>query len=234
MPVLSKFYALLIVILLSGEVHPYPGSNSNVSYESYSSHDSHHYANNLSLVHINIQSVLPKIEILEAEMQQYDILVSAESWLSLNISNDDMNLTNFNRSYSNDRDDRQGGGVAIYAKEGLQSRHRPELISENIGAACIENSVKGHKCLVRGFYRPPNTGTNYWDMIEVTFDNMSYSTIKELIIFGHFNCDMSSSRTNKITYLASSYNLTQMIDAPTYYTEHSSSTIDLVDSCKYT
>ena len=58
-------------------------------------------------------------------------------------------------------------------------------------------------------------------MIEATIDNMSNSTIKELIILGDFNCDMSSSRTNKITYLSSSYNLT-------HYTEHSSSTINLV------
>ena len=62
-----------------------------------------------------------------------------------------------------------------------------------------------------------------------TIDNMSNSTIKELIILGDFNCDMSSSRTNKITYLSSSYNLTQMIDEPTHYTEHSSCTIDLVN-----
>ena len=161
-------------------------------------------------------------------MQQYDILVFTESWLSPHISNDDIKLTNFSPPYRNDRDARQGGGVAIYVKEGLQSRHRPDLISGNIEAVCIEISVKGHKCLVSGFYRPPNTGTNYWDMIEATIDNMSNSTIKELIILGDFNCDMSSSRTNKITYLSSSYNLTQMIDEPTHYTEHSSSTIDLV------
>ena len=57
---------------------------------------------------------------------------------------------------------------------------------------------------------------------------MSNSTIKELIILGDFNCDMSSSRTNKITYLSSSYNLTQMIDEPSHSSEHSSFTIDLV------
>ena len=110
----------------------------------------------------------------------------------------------------------------------MQSQNLPDLISGNVETVCIEVSVKNNKCLVSGFYRPPNTGTDYWDLIEATFDNMSNSPVKELIILGDFNCDMISSGTNKITYLASSYNLTQMIDEPTHYTEHSSSTIDLV------
>ena len=110
----------------------------------------------------------------------------------------------------------------------MQSQNRPDVISRKVEAVCIEVSVKNNKCLVSGFYRPPNTGTDYWDLIEATFDNMSNSPVKELIILGDFNCDMISSGTNKITYLASSYNHTQMIDEPTHYTKHSSSTIDLV------
>ena len=129
MPVLSNFYALLTLILLLGDVHLNPGLNSNVSYESYSSDDTHHYANNLYIVHINIQSLLPSMVILEAEMQQYDILVFTESWLLPHISNEDIKLTNFRPPYRTDHNDRQGGGVAIYVKAVLQSRHRPDLIS---------------------------------------------------------------------------------------------------------
>ena len=223
-----NIYGLLLTIMLSGDVHPNPGPNSNVSYESYSSDDSQYYGNNLSIVHINVQSLLPKLEILEAEMQQYDKLVFTESWISPNISNEDIKITNFNAPYRNDRVERLAGGVAIYVKDGLQSQNRPDLISGNVEAVCIEVSFKNNKCLISGFYRPPNTGTNYWDLIEAMFDNTSNSPVKELIILGDFNCDMISSGTNKITYPASSYNLTQIIDEPTHYTEDSSSTIDLV------
>ena len=106
-----------------------PAWTLNVFYESYSSDDTHHCANNLSIVHINIQSLLPSIVILEAEMQQYDILVFTESWLPTHISNEDIKLTNFSPPYRTDRNDRQGGGVAIYVKEVLQPWHRPGLIS---------------------------------------------------------------------------------------------------------
>ena len=57
---------------------------------------------------------------------------------------------------------------------------------------------------------------------------MSNSSIQERIILGDFNCDVSTLRINKIANLASSYNLTQLIDEPTHYTEQSSSTIDLI------
>ena len=88
--------------------------------------------------------------------------------------------------------------------------------------------MKNNKCLVSGFYRPLNTDINYWDMIETSFDNMFNSSIQELIILGDFNWDVSATRVNKIAHLASSYNLTQMIDEPSHFTEHSSSIIYLV------
>ena len=122
-------------------------------------------------------------------MQRYDILVFTESWLFPHISNYDIKLTNISLPYRNARDDRQAEGVEINVKEGLQSRHRPDLISGNTETVCIEISVKVRKCFVSGFYRPPNTGTNYWDKIEATIENMSNSTIKELTVLGDFNCD---------------------------------------------
>ena len=94
------------------------------------------------------------LHILERERE-------TETWLSPNIKNEDIKLTNFNLPFRNDRTDRQGGGVAIYVREGLHSQNRPDLISGNIEAVCIEVLVKNNKCLVSGFYRPPNTDINY-------------------------------------------------------------------------
>ena len=44
-------------------------------------------------------------------MQQHDILIFTETWLSPNIKDEDIKLTNFNLSFRNDRTDRQGGGA---------------------------------------------------------------------------------------------------------------------------
>ena len=69
---------------------------------------------NLNIIHFNIQSILPKIGLLEVEMQNYDILIFTETWLTSQVSDDDIMITNFNCPYRKDREGRQGGGVDIF------------------------------------------------------------------------------------------------------------------------
>ena len=42
------------------------------------------FQNYLSLVHYNVQSLLPKIDIIESELTYYDSLCFTETWLSPN------------------------------------------------------------------------------------------------------------------------------------------------------
>lgn len=85
---------------------------------------------NLSIyiILLNIQSLLPKIDILQAEMQSYDVLVFTETWLSPQTTNDEILIPNFNPPFRNDRIGRLGGGVAIYVRTGLYSFERNNLI----------------------------------------------------------------------------------------------------------
>ena len=76
-------------------------------------------------------------------------------------------------------------------------------------------------------YRPPNSGSDYWDLIEQTFDNLCDSHT-DLVILGDFNSDLlKPMHANRIQNLTNSYNLHQLIDEPTHYTENSSSLLDL-------
>ena len=76
-------------------------------------------------------------------------------------------------------------------------------------------------------YRPPNGGSDYWDLIEQTFDNLCDSHITDLVILGDFNSDLlKPMHANRIQNLTNSYNLHQLIDEPTHYTENSSSLLD--------
>ena len=77
-------------------------------------------------------------------------------------------------------------------------------------------------------YRPPYSGSNYWDLIEQTFDNLCDAHITDLVILGDFNSDLlKPMHANRIQNLTNSYNLHQLIDEPTHYTENSSSLLDL-------
>lgn len=216
-------------ILLSNDVHPNPGPESESFSITSDAHNTSLFTQNLSIIQLNIQSLVPKLGILETEMQSYDVLVFTETWLKPDISDDDLHISNFDIPYRNDRTDRPGGGVAIYVKTGLNCVCRSDLISGNLESLCIEIILKKHKLLLCGIYRPPNLANAYWDLIDDTFDHLSNSGIGDIIIVGDFNSDMKNPNiSNKMQNLISSYNLHQLIDEPTHYTENSSSVIDLI------
>lgn len=226
---LSVVWSLSIHILLSNDVHPNPGPDSASISTTTTSQNTSLFEHNLSIIHLNIQSLVPKLDILEVEMQQYDLPVFTETWLHSEISTDDILISNFDPPYRKYRDNRLGGVVAFYVRTGLHCIQRSDLVNGEIEALCLELSFKSHKFLLSGIYRPPNSGNMYWDLIENTLDNMTNSRIGDLIVVGDFNCDMQTlASSNKMQKFMSSYNLHQLIDEPTHFTEHSSSVIDLI------
>ena len=87
------------LLLCSGGIHPNPGptSNSSSSVTSLSTSsssmsttvfDSLPLNHNVSFVHYNVQSILPKLEILHAELHEFDILAFSETWLNPSIDNE--------------------------------------------------------------------------------------------------------------------------------------------------
>ena len=183
----SNLFVLFLILKLSGDIHPNPGPQSD---SLLSSNISTVFPHNLNILHLNIQSILPKMDLLEAEVQNYDILVFTETWLSPQISNDDLLLENFDPSYRQDRHARVGGDVAIYIASGIPSCKRNDIIQGDIEGICIEVSIQSHRFLLCGMYRPPNSGSDYWDLIEQTFDNLCDSHITDLVILGDFNSDL--------------------------------------------
>lgn len=82
---------LSFLLLLCGDIHQNPGPDSvNLSADlSMSSSDTYSsLSNHLSIMHLNVQSILPKIDILQSEAQAYDVLVFSESWLKPEVNSD--------------------------------------------------------------------------------------------------------------------------------------------------
>ena len=87
---------LTILLLCSGDIHPNPGPSSIAS--SLNSSTSHNQSNNslrslnlshnLSFVHYNVQSILNKLYILEAELFEFDILAFTATWLNPTVQSD--------------------------------------------------------------------------------------------------------------------------------------------------
>ena len=143
-------------IILSNDVHPNPGPERNsVSTASYSLNSSL-FSHNLSIIQLNIQNLIPKLDLLETEMQLYDIEVITETWLTPRTFEEDLLISNFSRPYRKDKIGRPGGGAAIYIKQSLHSVPRSDLFNGDIEAICVEIIRKKniYSCCVASIVHP--------------------------------------------------------------------------------
>ena len=79
------------------------------------------------------------------------------------------------------------------------------------------------------FYRPPNSDLNYYSTMEESIHLAVDTCINDIIITGDFNISMYNSQSaRKINDFYNQFSLTQVVNGPTQFTEHSSSLIDLM------
>ena len=84
---------MFILVLLSGDVEPNPGPDSVVGNINSSHNGSlEMFTNHFSILHLNIQSLLPKLDLIAAESEAYDLLIFSESWLKPEIKSDSIGV----------------------------------------------------------------------------------------------------------------------------------------------
>lgn len=230
---------LEMLLFRSGDVHPNPGplstSSSNSSNSSSSSMSNTLFSSldlthNLSFVHYNVQSILSKLEILQAELSEFDILAFTETWLSPHTDINDLLLHSYNTPERKDRAGDNHGGVMIYVKDFLHYKRRTDLEHRNIENIWIE-ITNSHKRILFGlFYRPPNSDSNYVSDIE---DSIALAVdspgVSEIIITGDFNLNILNPQTaRKINMICTQFSFYQSINQPTHFTETSSSLLDIL------
>ena len=228
---------LAVLLLCSGDVHPNPGPSSVSSTESLPSTASNLSSSilnslttghNLSFVHYNVQSILNKLDILQAELSEFDILAFTETWLSPQTDTADLDLATYYRPERKDRDDGHGG-VILYVKETLRYKRRADLELRDIECIWIE-LINNHQRILFGlFYRPPNSNVNYLSSIEDSLGLAIDTGIADIIVTGDFNLNMlNPNSARKVETLCTQFSFFQTIDQPTHFTETSSSLIDIL------
>ena len=229
---LNAFELLVIMsLLLLAGIEPNPGPTSEVSTSSFNlssdSDDLNMIKDKFSVVHYNVQSILNKVDIIESELSNFDIICLTETWLDERTSNDTISLNEYNL-YRRDRGGDNHGGICVYAKQNVHSRRRQDIELPNIECLWIEVSTHNKKILLGTFYRPPNATTDVLSSIEDSI-SLAYDTnIRNILITGDFNLDILKLTSNKkVSDLCQHYNLLQLINEPTHHTESSSSIIDL-------
>ena len=183
--------------------------------------------NSVSFLHLNIQSIVPKLDFIVAEYSCHDILSFTESWLKPNISTDSLKLPGYKPPYRRDRVDRLGGGVVVFVKDEINCVTRLDLQVGSVECIWLEIKINNKKYLYGTFYIPPNSGQQIWEELEQSID-LALNSNHDIIITGDFNINQFGNNTTKTDNLLAQFSFHQLITEPTYVTERSSSLLDLV------
>ena len=222
---------VLSFILLAGDIHPQPGPGnvSDVPTLSFN-------ARGLSVVHLNVRSLLGKMDQLRLLCQRngVDIMTLSETWLIKGIDDGEIELPGYS-IIRRDRGERIGGGVIIYIRDGLVFTERNDFHNNNEAIWIQVNRSRCKPLIIGCIYRPPNQQV---DKFLEDFNNSSagIESHSDKIILGDFNIDYSSKKKRnanqsdrrKLKGIADLHDIQQIIDFPTRIAEHSESQIDLI------
>ena len=212
----------IMLIRLSGDVETNPGPQFEIN---------ECRTRGLKVCHLNIRSLLPKIDILRLFINKnpFDVIAVSETWLKPSVTNAEINIANYSIARQ-DRKDKTGGGTVIYVRNGLPYRSRTDLQNNYSESCWIEIIRRNTKSLfISSVYRPPDFEIK--NFIEKYNNDISKIQKKaEIILLGDFNVDYNrrSTAKSRLQTLARAFSLEQLITSPTRITESSESIIDLI------
>ena len=143
---LDYFESLVIMalLLLSGiERNPGPFSNDSVSSVS-TIQDEYIIKDKFSIVHYNVQSISNKIDLLESELMNFDVICITETWLD-NRTSDDVLVLDGYKLHRRDRVGDSHGGICVYVKQNTYSSRRKDLELPHIECVWVEVSINNKK-----------------------------------------------------------------------------------------
>jgi hypothetical protein len=183
------------MLLIPGGIETNPGPELHIDDELSSSfNDSSEmssiyetFSTSVSFIYLNIQSLVPKLDLIYAEYDHFDIMSFTETWLKGDNSDDSIELLNFQKPFRRDRGpEKNGGGVEVYIKENIYAYRRPDLMELRLSGVQIK--INGNKVLYGTFYVPPKSNTDSWNKVENSIESaVNDDSIDYVIVSGDFN-----------------------------------------------
>ena len=151
----------------------------------------------LHFMHVNINSVLPKIEELRyiARTGKISVIGISESKLNSSITNEEISIPGY-EIVRKDRN-RNGGGVLAYIKECFSHNLREDFDSENESIFFEIFLPRTRPILIGVVYRPPND-SDFIKRLQETILNFDDFDRREVYIMGDVNIDMDKKVSNNL------------------------------------
>ena len=120
-----------------------------------------------------------------------------------------------------------GGGILIYAQNGVCCKRRFDLENEHLECIWLEvKPVKSKSFLVGNIYRPPNSGIIWNEIFEDSIENVLKEE-KELYLLGDINRDLLNNQINRAwSDYIEPFGLIQLVSEATRVTADSRMLID--------
>ncbi|KAK3927257.1 RNA-directed DNA polymerase from mobile element jockey, partial [Frankliniella fusca] len=193
----------------------------------------------LKIVHFNAQSLIYQHHATEFQIlfDNSDMDVIAVSETFFNNNNDVLHLAGFN-TFTASRTSHEGGGVAVYVKNGFQCKvlscsTSPAQRIQQPDYIIIEILLKECKLLFACVYRPPKAG--HFNIFSEDFFQLCTDYVN-CIVVGDVNAHFDSQRQCDITdgKLVNNFieecNLTHVPFGPTFHLESCHSRLDMITS----
>jgi len=185
----------------------------------------------LHFMHVNINSILPKLEELRyiVNSSKLSIIGISESKLDSSVDDNEINIPGYN-ILRKDRS-RNGGGVLAYIKDDLSFNIRDDLKSSN-ETIFFEIFLPHTRPILIGIvYRPPSD-SKFLEVFHSTLENGKEFDNQEVYILGDMNINMDPSNINNANIrenyreFCKTHGFLQLIKTNTHVTKSSSSLID--------
>ena len=180
--------------------------------------------------HINIRSLPNKIDQFRHMCSNvFDVISVNEIWCDETVSDSEVDLPGFSILRRDRR--RDGGGVALFIKNGIDFKRRDDLCDKSIECICIELIPANKRPIfVFAVYNPNGKDSEFSAKLSCMLSNVPVCD-NEMILLGDFNCDflpnVSTKEVNDLKFCCDLHQLKQQIRLPTRVTEHSKTLIDL-------
>jgi len=167
------------------------------------------------------------------------VIALCETWLDESVQDTVLFIPNYHM-VRRDRN-RHGGGLLLFISDDIHSTCL--LRHASLELLAVELKLKQGPLTIVLFYRPPTSALDFEDL-ENAILSLNPSRLKNCVLLGDFNVDLSCSSQSSIDLLASlsSFHFTQVVKEPTRVTKNSATIIDhiyltntsLLSSCSTT
>ena len=193
-------------------------------------------AKGFTVLHMNVRSLKNKVDAFQSFLLSsgiaWSVICISETWLKPDILKY-YNLDGYNL-FASCREEREGGGTAIYVHNSLPVKRRDDLVALSNGDVFVEVQIKNNNItkslVVGGLYRPPSfPHPSFMSYLEDTLAKIDVEN-KLVLLAGDFNYDLFKVTQDKhvlsFQNLLYSYGYISLISRATRIDREHSSLLD--------